>query len=92
MVSGRDNLRVVLHDNHRVAPVADLAEDLEQAGVITRMQTDRWLIENKQGVDEGGPESSRQVDPLHLSPREGTGLPVQRQVPETDRLKVTQAR
>ena len=84
MVGGRDDFRIVLHDNHRVAAVANLAENLEQADVITRMQADRRLIENKEGIDQRCPESSRQVNPLHLASREGAGLPVERQVPEAD--------
>ena len=52
-----------------------------------RMKTDRGFVEDVERADEPAPETAREADPLHLPPGEGSGLPVQRQIPESDFLE-----
>ena len=77
MVGGGDNLRIMLHHHHCIAAVTHLAQNLEQARVIPRMQSDGGLVENEEGVHQRGSESRGQVHSLHLPPGERAGLAIE---------------
>ncbi len=46
VIGDADHVLVVLDDEHRVALIAKLTEDLDQPLVVARVQPDRRLIEN----------------------------------------------
>ena len=52
VVGDLDHVGVVLDDEHRVALVAELAEDVDQPQVVARVQADRRLVEHVERADE----------------------------------------
>jgi len=64
------DLWVVLDHDERVAGIAQALHHADDPLHVARMQPDGGLIENEQCVDERGAERGREVDALHLAPRE----------------------
>ena len=79
-VRGEHHLRIVLDDDQRVAGVAQPLHHGDDAAHVARMQADRRLVEDEQGVDERGAERGRQVDALDFTPGERARLAIERQV------------
>ena len=52
VVGDADHVFVVLDDEHGVALIAQLSQDVDQALVVARMQADRRLVEHVQRSDE----------------------------------------
>ena len=75
-----DRREVVLHDEHRVAAVAQPAEQCQQAVGVARVQSDRGLVQHVQRVHQPGAERVGERDPLRLAAGQRAGLPVERQV------------
>src|SRR3954467_8480457 len=90
-VGGFDGVGIVLDNEHRVAQVAKRFENVDQALGVTRMQTDRGLIENVESADEVRTERSGQLDALRFAAREGGGQAVEGQVIEADFVQKLQA-
>ncbi len=84
MVGDADHVGVVLDDDHRVALIAQLPEDVDEAPVVAGVQADRRLVEHVERADQRRPERRRQVDALRLAARERRREPVERQVIEPD--------
>ena len=82
MVGHADHVGVVLDDEHRVALVPQLPEDVDEALVVPRMQPDRGLVEHVECADQRRSERRRQVDPLRLAPGERRREPVEREIVE----------
>src|SRR6185369_391231 len=78
------DLRVVFNHDQRVARVTQLLHHGDDPLHVARMQADRGLVQHKQGVDQGGAQSSGQVDPLHFATRQRAGLPIECEVAEAD--------
>ena len=76
--------RVVLDHHQGVAGVAQPVHGLGDAAHVARMQADGRLVEHEQRVDQRGAQRRREVDALHLAARQGTALPVQREVADAD--------
>ncbi|MNC34463.1 hypothetical protein D3C75_828980 [compost metagenome] len=73
-VGGFDDVQVVLDDDYGVAPIPQLVQHLEQLLDVVEVQTRGRLvqdIEGLAGVALG--ELPRQLDPLRLAPRQGSG-------------------
>ena len=51
-------------------------DNFHKAVTIPRVQTDRRLIENIEGVDQGGANRGSKINPLQLTSRERSGLAV----------------
>src|SRR3989442_37839 len=84
-VVGRANrLLVVLHDEHRVAEVAQLLECGEQPRVIALMQADRRLIQDVQHADESAADLRCETDALRFATGECDGRTIEREVIESD--------
>ena len=65
----RDDLRCVLDDHERVAVVADRAQHVDQPIHVSRVETDRRLVEHIEGARKAPAQSRRELDPLGLSSR-----------------------
>ena len=66
-----DHLFLVLHDDHRVAQVAQLFQHADQAVGVARMQSDRGFVEDVERPREVAAQRCREVDALALAAREG---------------------
>ncbi len=72
---------VVLHDDHRVAQVAEPLQRGDQALVVALVQPDRRLVEDVEDAHERRPDLRGQPDPLRLPAGERGRGAVERQVP-----------
>ena len=70
-VRGADHLLLVLHDDHRVAQVAQLFQYADQAVRVARMKPDRRFVEDVERTGEVAAQRGREVDALALAAREG---------------------
>ena len=77
------DLRVVLHDEQRIARIAQPFHHGDDPPHIARMQPDRGLVQHEQRVDERGPESGSEIDPLHFPARERARLAIECQIAQT---------
>ena len=71
VVGDRDRLRLVLHDEHRVALVAQLQEQVVHALDVVRVQADRRFVEHVCDVGQRRAEVSDHLGALRLSARQG---------------------
>ena len=67
VVGDRDRLRLVLDDQHRVALVAQLQQQLVHPLDVVRVQPDRRLVEDVGDVGQRGAELADHLDPLRLA-------------------------
>ena len=79
-----DRVLVVLHDDQRVAQVAQPQQRLEQPVVVPLVQPDGRLVEHVQHPDQPGADLGGQPDPLGLTAGQGGRRAVQGQVVEPD--------
>src|SRR6266540_4825306 len=84
IIRSADRFFIVLHDQYRVAEVAQLFECREQACIVALMQADRRLVEDVQHADEAAPDLCREADPLRLAARKSHGGTFEREIVETD--------
>ena len=84
VIGDLDHVGVVLDDEHGVALIAQLPQDVDQPQVVARVQADRRLVEHVQRADERRAERRRQVDALRLAARQRRRQPIERQVVEPD--------
>ena len=67
MVGDRDRLRLVLHDEHRVALVAELQQQVVHPLDVVRVQPDRRLVEDVGDVRERRSEVADHLGALRLA-------------------------
>ena len=91
VVRGADRVLVVLHDQHRIAQIAQVAKGFDQAVVVALMQADRGLVEHIHDPGQPRADLGGQPDALRFAPREGLGRAVQRQVLQADVVQESQA-
>ncbi len=84
MVGDRDRLRLVLHDQHGVALVAQLQQQVVHPLDVVRVQPDRRLVEDVGDVGERRPEVADHLGALRLAARKCAGGPVKREVAQPD--------
>ena len=84
VVGDLDHVGVVLDDQHGVALVAKLPEDVDQPQIVARMQADRRLVEHVQRADQRRTERRRQVDALRFAAGQRRRQTIERQVVEAD--------
>ena len=80
----RDGGEVVLDHDHRVAAVAQPAQEGEQPVGVARVQADRRLVEHVERVDQPRAERVGERDALRFAAGEGAGLAVEREIAEAD--------
>ena len=86
-----DDLGFVLDDDHRVLLGAQLFENAHQTLAVARMQTDRGLVENVEGIDQRRADGTGQVDAGELTTGERARLAIEGQIVEPDGEQVTEA-
>ena len=84
VVGDGDRLRLVLDDQHGVALVAQLQQQLVHPRDVVRVQPDRRLVEHVGHVGERRPEVADHLGALRLAARERARRPVEREVAEPD--------
>src|SRR5882762_8945828 len=84
IVRSADRFLIVLHDQYRVAEIAQLFEGREQARIVALMQADRRFVEDVQDADEAAPDLCREADPLRLAARESHSRAFEREIVEAD--------
>ena len=80
----RDGLRLVLDDQHGVALVAQLQEQVVHPLDVVRVQPDRRLVEDVGDVGQRRPEVADHLGALRLAARQRAGRPVEREVAQAD--------
>ena len=84
MVGDRDHLGLVLHDEHRVALVAQPQQQVVHPLDVVRVQPDGRLVEDVGDVGQRRPELADHLDALGLAARQRARLPVQAEVAQAD--------
>ena len=84
VVGDRDRLGLVLHDEHGVALVAQLQQQVVHALDVVRVQADRGLVEDVGHVGERGAEVADHLRALRLAARQRARRPVEREVAQPD--------
>jgi hypothetical protein len=79
-----DGALVVLHDDHRVAQVAQADEGFDEPLVVSLMEADRGLVEDVQDPYQSRPDLGGEADALGLSPGQSGCGAGQGQVVEPD--------
>src|SRR5205823_720295 len=69
VVGRADRLLVMLHDQHRVADVAQLLERREQPRIIALVQADRGLVQDIEHPHQAAADLGGEPDALRLAPR-----------------------
>src|SRR5690606_20415691 len=83
-VGDLDRLGLVLDDEHGVALVTQLEQELVHPLDVVGVQADRRLIEDVGDVGEGGTEMADHLRALCLATREGSRRAIEREVAEPD--------
>ena len=84
VVGDRDRLRLVLHDEHRVALVAQLQQQVVHPLDVMGVQADGRLVEDVGDVGQRRPEVPDHLGALRLAARERAGRAVEAEVSEPD--------
>ncbi len=84
--------RVVLDDEHRVAPLCELAHRIDERRHVGRVKPHRRLVDDEERSGERAPEGRGERHPLRFSPRQRARGPIERQVAEPHALEVAEAR
>ncbi len=84
VVGDHDRLRLVLDDEHGVALVAQLEEQVVHPLDVVRVQADRRLVEDVGDVGQRGPDVPDHLGALRLSPGQRARRAVEREVAEAD--------
>ena len=91
IISGADDVGVVLDDENRIAEVAQLFEDANQLGGVAGMEADGWLVENIERADEARAERGCELNALRFAAGERGGEAVEGEVVEADGVEEMQA-
>ena len=92
VVGGFDGFQIMFHNDDGVAKVAQVAQRIEQARVVTLMQTDGRLIEHVHDTGQTGADLRCQPYPLCFAAGKSLCRAIERQVVEADVDKESQAR
>ena len=83
IVGGSHRIFIVLHDHDGVAKISQVLQRVDQAIVVTSVQTDRWLVENIKHAHEPRTNLTGETNPLRFTTRKRRGGSVERQIVET---------
>ena len=78
MISAADGFFVMLDHHHRVAEIAEVKKGIQQALVVTLMESDGGLVQDVHHADQSRADLRSQPDALGLSARQGLGSAIQR--------------
>ena len=91
VIGDADHVGIVLDDEHGVALIAKLAQDVDEPKVVARVQPDGGFVEHVERPDQRRAERGGQVDALRLAARERGRQPIEREVVEPDVAQERQA-
>ena len=83
VIGGVHRILVVLHDNERIAEVAQMPQRREQAVVVPLMQPDARLIEDVEHAHQPRADLRREADALSLPARQRRRRARERQIVES---------
>ena len=63
----------MLHDDQRIAEIAQMLERVEQLVIVSLVQSDTRLVQNVGDSDETGTDLCRKTDTLRLTAGKRTG-------------------
>ena len=92
MIGRADDRFLVLDDEERVAFVAQVMHDANQAADIARMQADARLVHHEERVHERGAEAGREIDALDFAAAQGARRAIEGEIAEADFAEIGQAR
>src|ERR1700683_3726315 len=79
VIGGENGIHVVLHDEHRVAQVAEAFQNRQQAVRVAWMEADGRLVQHIECADQLRAERSRQLYSLGLTAGKRAGEAVKRE-------------
>jgi len=74
----------MLHDDHRIADVAQVAKGAQQAFVVALMQADRRFVEDVHHPNQAGADLTGQANTLGFAAGQGVGAAIQGQIIQAD--------
>ena len=87
VVGRADRLLIVLHDEHRVAEVAQSEQSIDQAPIVALVQPDGRLVENVEDAGERASNLGCQTNPLRLATGESVRGAVQSEIARPTRSR-----
>ena len=75
---------LVLHNQHRVAVIAQPLHHADELAHVARMESDARLIENEERIDQRIAEAGGEIDPLDFAAAQRAGRAIQREIAEAD--------
>ena len=91
MVGMQDGVLVMLHDEHRIAEVAQVLQRVEQPRVVALMQADGRLVQHVKHARQPGADLRGEPDALAFAAGERAGIAAERQIIEADIVQEAQA-
>jgi hypothetical protein len=92
MIGGAENVGVVLDDDDGVAQIAQLFQDVNEAGSVAGVEADGRLVEDIKRADKLRAERGGELNALRLSAGERGGETVEGEVLQADGVEKTEAR
>ena len=79
-----DHVSIVLDDEEGVSRLRQALQDFQELGVVAGVEPDRGFVQDVEGARELRPQLVGEIDALRLSPGEGSGEAVEREVVHPD--------
>ena len=83
-ISVFDSVFVMLHNDQRVAKIAQMMQSGDQPLIVTLVQADGWFVEHIHHAHQTGTDLGRQTNTLRLAARQGFGGTRQCQIVQSD--------
>ena len=68
----------MLDNEQRIAAIAQIVHDANEAADIARMQTDARLVHNEKRINERRAETGGEIDALHFAAAQSAGGAIKR--------------
>jgi hypothetical protein len=81
----------VFHHHQGVPEFGEAFHDPDETVIVSGVKTDARLVQDIEGVDQGGAEGRSQGNALDLTPGKGAGLPVQGDIAQAHVSKVSES-
>ncbi len=87
MIGFGHDLRVMFDDDDRISQFTKIFEYVNQAGCISAVQSDRWLVQYVHGPDQAGAQASGQRNALRFASRQSGRETIQREIFKPDIMR-----
>ena len=84
VIGGTHRIFVMLDDDDRVTKVTQLLERFQQTIVVTRVETNRGLVENVEHANQATADLACEPDALRFSTGKRGSRPIEREIVESD--------